>query len=52
LLPEISNQFLTQMLEGTPISKVEETAEGGEFVYELIHSFDLKGAHEVCGHSF
>jgi type VI secretion system protein VasG len=37
LLPEISNQFLTHMLEGTPISKVEETAEGGEFVYELSH---------------
>jgi type VI secretion system protein VasG len=37
LLPEISNQFLTHMLEGSPISKVEVTAEGGEFVYELSH---------------
>jgi hypothetical protein len=25
------------MLEGSPISKVEVTAEGGEFVYELSH---------------
>jgi type VI secretion system protein VasG len=37
LLPEISNKFLTHMLEGSPISKVEVTAEGGEFVYELSH---------------
>jgi type VI secretion system protein VasG len=37
LLPEISNQFLTHMLEGSPISKVEVTAEGGEFVYKLSH---------------
>jgi type VI secretion system protein VasG len=37
LLPEISNQFLTHMLEGSPISKVEVTAEGGEFVYGLSH---------------
>jgi type VI secretion system protein VasG len=37
LLPEISNQFLTHMLEGSPISKVEVTTEGGEFVYELSH---------------
>jgi type VI secretion system protein VasG len=37
LLPEISNQFLTHMLEGSPISKVEVTAEDGEFVYELSH---------------
>ncbi len=37
LLPEISNQFLTHMLEGSPISKVEVTAEDGEFVYGLSH---------------
>jgi type VI secretion system protein VasG len=37
LLPEISNQFLTHMLEGSPISKVEVTAKDGEFVYELSH---------------
>jgi len=37
LLPEISNKFLTHMLEGSPISKVEVTAEGGEFVYKLSH---------------
>jgi type VI secretion system protein VasG len=37
LLPEISNKFLTHMLEGSPISKVEVTAKDGEFVYELSH---------------
>jgi type VI secretion system protein VasG len=37
LLPEISNQFLTHMLEGSPISKVEVTAKEGEFVYGLSH---------------
>jgi type VI secretion system protein VasG len=37
LLPEISNQFLTHMLEGSPISKVEVTAKDGEFVYGLSH---------------
>jgi len=37
LLPEISNHFLTHMPEGSPISKFEVTAEGGEFVYELSH---------------
>ncbi|MBL4764866.1 MAG: type VI secretion system ATPase TssH [Colwellia sp.] len=37
LLPEISNKFLTHMLEGAPISKVEVGVEGGEFVYELSH---------------
>jgi type VI secretion system protein VasG len=35
LLPEISNKFLTHMLEGQPISKVEVTAKDGEFVYQL-----------------
>ena len=37
LLPEISNKFLTHMLEGSPISKVEVSADGGEFVYGLSH---------------
>jgi type VI secretion system protein VasG len=37
LLPEISNQFLTHMLEGSPISKVEVSAKDGEFIYELSH---------------
>jgi len=37
LLPEISNKFLTHMLEGSPISKVEVSAKDGEFVYELSH---------------
>lgn len=37
LLPEISNKFLTHMLEGSPISKVEVSAEGGEFSYKLSH---------------
>jgi type VI secretion system protein VasG len=37
LLPEISNKFLTHMLEGSPISKVEVTAKDGEFVYGLSH---------------
>ncbi|NQZ81628.1 MAG: type VI secretion system ATPase TssH [Colwellia sp.] len=37
LLPEISNKFLTHMLEGSPISKVEVNAKDGEFVYELSH---------------
>jgi type VI secretion system protein VasG len=37
LLPEISNQFLTHLLEGSPISKVKVTAEGGEFVYGSSH---------------
>jgi type VI secretion system protein VasG len=35
LLPKISNQFLTYMLEGSPISKVDVTAKEGEFFYEL-----------------
>ncbi|MFK5915806.1 MAG: type VI secretion system ATPase TssH, partial [Woeseiaceae bacterium] len=35
LLPEISNKFLTHMLEGSPISKVVVNAENGEFTYEL-----------------
>ena len=37
LLPEISNKFLTHMLEGQAISKVEVTAKEGEFVYGLGH---------------
>jgi len=37
LLPEISNKFLTHMLEGSPISKVEVNAKGGEFIYVLSH---------------
>lgn len=37
LLPEISNKFLTHMLEGSPISKVEVSAKDGEFVYKLSH---------------
>ncbi len=37
LLPEISNKFLTHMLEGSPISKVEVNAKDGEFTYELSH---------------
>jgi type VI secretion system protein VasG len=37
LLPEISNKFLTHMLEGSPISKVEVSAKDDEFVYELSH---------------
>ena len=37
LLPEISNKFLTHMLEGQPISKVEVGAEDGEFTYKLSH---------------
>ncbi|MBL4631156.1 MAG: type VI secretion system ATPase TssH, partial [Paraglaciecola sp.] len=35
LLPEISNRFLTHMLEGQPISKVTVSAKDGEFIYEL-----------------
>ena len=37
LLPEISNRFLTHILEGSPISKVEVSTKDGEFVYELSH---------------
>ena len=37
LLPEISNKFLTHMLEGSPISKVDVSAKEGEFIYKLIH---------------
>jgi type VI secretion system protein VasG len=37
LLPEISNKFLTHMLEGSPISKVEVSVKDGEFFYELSH---------------
>ena len=37
LLPEISNKFLTHMLDGSPISKVDVSAEDGEFIYELSH---------------
>ncbi|MBU3004977.1 type VI secretion system ATPase TssH [Paraglaciecola arctica] len=37
LLPEVSHKFLTHMLEGQPISKVEVSAKDDEFVYELSH---------------
>ncbi len=37
LLPEISNKFLTHMLEGSPISKVSVSAKDGEFIYTLAH---------------
>jgi type VI secretion system protein VasG len=37
LLPEISNKFLTHMLEGSPISKVEVSASDGEFTYIIAH---------------
>ncbi|NTS75649.1 type VI secretion system ATPase TssH [Catenovulum sp. SM1970] len=36
LLPEVSKQFLTFMLEGTPITKVEVTAKDGEFSYSIV----------------
>lgn len=37
LLPQISNKFLTHMLEGTPISKIDVNVENGEFTYTLTH---------------
>lgn len=37
LLPEVSHKFLSHMLEGQQISKVEVSAKDGEFVYELSH---------------
>ena len=37
LLPEVSHKFLSHMLEGSPISKVEVSANDGEFVYQLSH---------------
>jgi type VI secretion system protein VasG len=33
MLPEISREFLTRMMEGKPIERVEVTAADGEFVY-------------------
>jgi type VI secretion system protein VasG len=33
MLPDISREFLTRMMEGKPIERVEVTAADGEFVY-------------------
>jgi len=35
LLPALSAEFLTRMLEGRPVSRVRVGAEGGEFSYEF-----------------
>ena len=37
VLPEISNKFLTHMLEGSPISKVEVSAENKESTYKIVN---------------
>jgi type VI secretion system protein VasG len=35
MLPDISREFLTRMMEGKPIERVHVTAANGEFVYEF-----------------
>jgi type VI secretion system protein VasG len=35
VLPAISQEFLTRMMEGTPVEKVHVTVEDGEFGYEF-----------------
>ena len=37
LLPEISNKFLTHLLEKKPVTKVEVSTDNGEFIYTLEH---------------
>jgi type VI secretion system protein VasG len=35
LLPEIGREFLTRMMEGRPIDRVQVGAKGGEFTFEF-----------------